>query len=119
MEDLRETFLLILNDLGNEGFGLSQFWIGLFHLIHDFRGSPIEERTIDPEYLSMTHRPSHDSAQHVSPALVRGKNSVADQKGRRPAVVSNDSDGGIGSRILSIGNRTDGFNLFKEGVEKI
>jgi hypothetical protein len=67
----------------------------------------------------MPHRPSHDPAKHISSAFVGGKNSIADQKGRRSAVVSDYSNGDIGSRILSIGNMADHFDLSKDGLEEI
>src|SRR4030065_2749173 len=67
----------------------------------------------------MPHRPSHDPAKYVSSTFVRWENTIADQKGRCPAVVSDDSDGDVGSWVLSIGNMADRPNLFKDGFEQI
>ena len=67
----------------------------------------------------MAHRPSHDPAKYVSPAFVGGKNSIADQKGSCPAVISDHSKGGVGSMILSVRNMADHLDLFKDGGEEI
>ena len=78
-----------------------------------------KERASDSENLPVPHRPSHDPAEHVTPAFVGRKDSIVDQKCRGPAVVGDHSEGDVGSGVLSIRDLAERFDLFKESFEEV
>jgi len=79
----------------------------------------MEKRLINPKNLSVPHRPSHDPTENISPPFIGGKDAIINQKGRRSAVICDDPNGDIRSRVFPVGNTADAFNLSKDGLEEI
>jgi hypothetical protein len=79
----------------------------------------MEKRFLYPKKLSVPHRPSHDPAEDISPSFIGGKDTIINQKGRRSAMVSDDPNGDVRSKIFPIGDTADALNLLKNGLEEI
>jgi len=79
----------------------------------------MKKRSFQADASTVTNGPAHDTAQNISPALVGGKNSVADQEGRCPGMIGNDLHGHfhlIGLATLFPGQFT---NLVHDGGKKV
>ena len=66
----------------------------------------------------MSHRPPHDAAQDVAPALIGGQDSIGDQEARGAQMVGDDPVarlhvGGIvtGQRLRRLDQRLEGVGL--------
>jgi hypothetical protein len=55
----------------------------------------MKKRFFNPQKLSMPHCPSHNPTKDISSSFIGRKDSVVDQEGGGPAVISDDPDGNI------------------------
>ena len=83
-----EFLLLVFHDFGRVLTSLQQFGISIFHEITDQGGERIEKWIGGPQHLSVTHGPSENFSEHITSAFVSGHDSIVDEKGTGPAVVS-------------------------------
>ena len=88
---LGETLLLSLEhpcDLIGLG---QQLRVGLAHDCHDHRHELVEEQPGLTELVAVAYGASHDTAQHITPVLIRRHNPIGHQKRAGANVISNDT----------------------------
>ena len=83
-----EFFFLVVHDGGRVLTSLQQFGISVFHEITDQGGERIEKWIGCPQHLSVAHGPPENFSEHIPSAFVARHDSIVDEKGTGPAVVS-------------------------------
>ena len=83
-------------------------------LVHDRIHDLIEERTVDAKQLAVAGGSSQQAAQHVAAALIAGQHAVADHKGSRADVVSDDAQGHVFLAALAVARAGDLRDLVRD-----
>ena len=89
---LVELFLLAPHRRGDRLAVRLEFRIGMAHLGDDDGGEFVQERLVDPQLLSMTHRTPHDLSQHVPAPFVGGDDAVRNEKRHRAEMIRDDAE---------------------------
>jgi hypothetical protein len=79
-ESLSEARLFLLQSRLDQRLRPHQFRISRAHLGNQRRHEPVHQRILRAEQVRVAHRPPHDPAKHVTPALVGRQHAVGDQK---------------------------------------
>ncbi len=80
---LAEARFFELQRFLDQVFGTDQFGIGLPHLTHQRPDQAIHQRLFGAEQLAVAHGATHDPAQHIAAAFVRGQHAIRNQERRR------------------------------------
>ena len=102
VERLAEAGLLELQRLLDQGLGADQLGIGGAHLGDQRRHQPVHQRLGGAEQMGVAHRPAHDPAQHIAPALVGRQHAVGDQEARGAQMVGDHPVAGLARAVGSV-----------------
>ncbi len=95
-----ERFLLRVGDLADPGEAGLQLGVRRAHLVLAHGQQVLERRCVHAEQAHRTNGAADQPAQHVAPALVAGRHTVADQHERRAHVVRDDPEPDV---VLEVG----------------
>ena len=102
VDGLGKIFLLSPDDAGNVLLLVAKLGVLAFVLVYDHVDDLIEERLVHAEELSVTRGAAEQTAEDIAPALVGGKDAVADHKGRAADVVGDDAQGNVHLMALAV-----------------
>jgi hypothetical protein len=77
---LAEARLLLLQRRFDQRLRTNQLRVSRSHFRDERRDEAIHQRLFRAEQMRVAHRPAHDPAEDVSPALVRRQNAVRDEE---------------------------------------
>ncbi len=101
-EGALEAFLLLAQGRLDHRLGADQFGIGGAHLVDQHRGQQMHQGLAGAQQMGVAHGAAHDPAQHISPALVGGRNAVRQQEAGGPQMIG---DHPVGGRLAALGLR--------------
>ena len=96
---LAEARLLLLQRRLDQRLRADQLGISGAHLGDQRRHQPPHQRLLRAEQMRVAHRPAHDPAQDIAPALVGRQHAVGDEEAAGAQMVGDDAVAGLAARL--------------------
>ena len=101
-EGLAETFFFSHDDAGHQLMVLDDFRIVAAHDGDNFVDEVGGDEVIYTKHVGMADGTTHDATQHITPAFVVGEDTIADQEGHGPAVLSQNAGRHVAGLVLAV-----------------
>ena len=118
-EGLLEALLLQSQHGEDEILVIAKLGVDITHLRHDLASHVAQEGTLQAELPPVSYRAPNHPAQHVSPALVAGHDTVAYEERGTAGVLGDDAHGVVVRRVRAVLTSRQRLNAGEQRQEQI